>query len=115
MAETAAITKIDVETVAATIAADIATRLGFKVDPQMTDVSHRGDSSYCTLPIEQNLGVFAMVVKSAQVSLRMELVDDGTTWVLGSLQYSHTGGGTNGSNIGTWWVRDGIIEGFRAS
>ena len=115
MTDTTAIARIDVDAIAATVAADIATRFGFKVDPQTNDVTHRGDSRYCTLAIEQSLGVFAMVVKTACVHLHMEPVDDGTIWVLGSLHYSHTSGGTNGSNIGTWWIRDGVVEQFRAS
>lgn len=106
--------RIDLTVVGKVIAADIATRFGQTVDAQPHDISHKGEDSYLTLDIEQNFGAFKMIINDAKLRLRVANCTDGTTYVAVSLNYSHVSGGTNGSNVGTWWLRDGEIEHFRA-
>lgn len=108
-------TVINIDTVAAVIAADMATRFGQTVDATPQDVTKAriGDGVYASLAISQDLGIFKMVVASADVGLRCEPVSDGTVWVLVDLRYEHIGGGRNGHTVGTYWLRDGKIENFR--
>lgn len=108
-------TRFDITAIAAVIAADMASRLGQTVEATPSDISHSGDAQYCSLEIEQNFGAFAMVIAHADVNLRAEACEDGTIWVKADLRYKHHGGGSNGSTIGTWWVRDGAVENFRAN
>ena len=107
-------TAIDMKAISAVIAADIATRFGQTVTAEPTDVSHKGEESYATLDIEQNFGAFKMVITTAELRLRASPCSDGTTWVSVSLRYQHVGGGSNGSTVGTWWLREGVIDNFRA-
>lgn len=106
-------TRIDMTAICALVAADIATRFGHCVDAQPTDISHKGDESYATMEIEQSFGVFAMVIASAELHLRAAVCSDGSTWVAVNLRYRHVTGGSNGSTVGTWWIRDGGIENFK--
>lgn len=105
--------KIDIAAIGALIAADIASRYGHKVSPHVKNATESRDGAYGHLEIEQTFGIFAMIIKTAKVSLRAEPVSDGTTWVLVSLSYDHLHGGSNGCNIGAYWLRDGAIENFR--
>lgn len=108
-------TLIDINAVAAVIAVDIANRFGTITISVPTEVSQSGDAHYASIEIEQSFGVFKMVIAHADVRLRAEACEDGTIWVRGDLRYKHPGGGSNGSTIGTWWVRDGAVETFRAN
>lgn len=107
-------TAIDMKAISAIVAADIATRFGFTVFAEPNDISHKGEESYATLEIEPDYGVFKMVITTAELRLRASPCSDGTTWVSVSLRYQHVGGGSNGSTVGTWWLRDGVIDNFRA-
>ena len=113
MADVQTTTKLDIAAIGALIAADITSRYGHKVDPEVKNPTENRHGEYGHLDIEQTFGVFGMVIKTATVSLRAEPVSDGTVWVLVSLSYEHTNGGSNGSNIGTYWLRDGAIENYR--
>jgi len=107
---------IDLSAISAAVAADIKTRFDHQVDPTPIEPSQRGNRHHCTLAINQDFGVFTMIITSAHVALSAEACEDGSIWVLCSLNYEHVGGGRNGSNIGTWWVTtDGKIVNFRAS
>lgn len=107
-------TRIDMTAICAIVAADIATRFGHCVDAKPTDISHKGEESYATIDLEQSFGVFAMVISFAEMHLRASVCSDGSTWVAVNLRYKHVSGGSNGSTVGTWWIRDGVIENFRA-
>ena len=105
--------KIDPVEIAGIIALDIASRLGHQVDATPSDVLERGKDIYFKMNLEQSFGIFAMVIKSAQISVHAAVCDDGSIWVKVDLDYAHPSGGTNGSSIGTYWMRDGQIENFR--
>lgn len=100
--------------VAVAIAADIAVRFGHEVNPSPEEATESRGTHSLTLGIEQSLGIFDMVVTEACVKLRAEAAEDGSIWVQGALHYEHVSLGRNGSNIGTWWVRDGDVMQFRA-
>ncbi len=99
--------------ICAIVAADLGTRFAMKVEPQPTDVSFKGEEGYASLNVEQNLGIFASIIKFAEVHVRAAPQTDGTTWLLVDLRYSHHGGGTNGCTIGRYWVKDGAILNFQ--
>lgn len=108
------LTAIDIAQIAKLIAEDINSRFGQKVDLQpMNHRSRRGE--YFSLAIEQNLGVFQMVIQEVHVDVQADHCTDGSIWVKAGLAYTHPGGGTNGSDIGRWWIRDGKIENFSAN
>jgi hypothetical protein len=106
-------TRIDMTAICALVAADIASRFGHCVDATPSDISHKGETSYATMEIEQSFGVFAMVIASAELHLRAAVCSDGSIWVPVDLRYKHVTGGSNGSTVGTWWIRDGVIETFK--
>ena len=65
-------------------------------------------------PIAQDFGIFAMVIKDAQVTACAEQINDANFgmgyWVRIQLDYTHPSGGRNGSGIGTvWFKEDGTV------
>lgn len=105
---------VEIDMIGKLIAEDIKTRFGFHVETEVTAKSKTRGGEYGDLAIEQDLGIFAMIVSVATIRLRAEPMGDGAIWVLVSLNYDHTTGGSNGHNIGTYWIRDDKIENFRA-
>lgn len=108
-------TKIDFDAISTAIATDLTTRFGHSVGAIPEDVNENRHGMYGHLKIEQTFGIFAMVISSARINLRAESLEDGAVWVQVGLSYEHPSGGRNGSNIGTYWLREGVIETFRAA
>jgi hypothetical protein len=85
-------------------AAQIATALyiGFQVSvkPEVNDVKNHRTSTTFTMPVEQEFGIFRMIIQDAVVKVQSS-TENGTTWCSIGLHYNHTGGGSNGYTIGT--------------
>ena len=70
----------------------------------------RGATESFDMAIRQNLGIFAMVIKDAKISVTCEPMVDPKIgkcyWVQINLSYNHPSGGSNGSTIGTVWMNE---------
>lgn len=107
----------DNERIAALVAKQIKDRFGHSVDPAPYDESRtRSGERFFSLPIEQDHGIFGMIVSETHLKLRAGEVEDAEngkhTTVFVALHYEHVSGGRNGSNVGTFWFADdgGLIN-----
>lgn len=110
---------MDNEYIATLVAAQIAASFGHTVKAEPFEESRsRGGDQFFSLPIEENFGIFSMVMKDAHVRIaagKVESEEHGEHYnVRAALHYSHVSGGSNGSNIGTYWfTKTGELIGFR--
>lgn len=111
---------IDNESIAALVAKQIEERFGHKVEAAPYDENRtRTGDRFFSLPIEQEHGIFGMIVSETHLKLRAGEVEDAEngkhTSVFVALHYEHVSGGRNGSNVGTFWFADdGGLIAFRA-
>lgn len=107
------------EFIATLVAAQIAATFGHTVKTEPYEESRsRGGDQFFSLPIEGGFGIFSMVMKDAHVRIsagKVESEEHGEHYsVRAGLHYSHVAGGSNGSNIGTYWfTKTGELIGFR--
>ena len=105
--------------IAGLLAAQINDQYGVIIGTDPIDATTGSDgSSLFALPIQQDLGVFKMIVKSTKVSVNAGEVEDPqngkVTCVRASLDYEHSTGGRNGHTIGSYWFKeDGSLLGSR--
>ena len=70
----------------------------------------KSECKFFDMAIRQNLGIFAMVIKDAKISVTCEPMVDPKIgkcyWVQINLSYNHPSGGSNGSTIGTVWMNE---------
>ena len=89
--------------------------MGITTTSAARDIHTSGARTFFNMSCEQEFGIFAAVIDSAEISayfakLETDKTDedsnptDETYWVQVSLSYSHPGGGTNGSTIMTIWL-----------
>lgn len=112
--------KMDNDFIAALVAAQIATTFGHKVSANPYEESRsRGGDQFFSLPIDGSFGIFSMIMKDAHIRIvagKVESAEHGEHYnVRAALHYTHVGGGSNGSNIGTfWYTKKGELIEFRA-
>ena len=110
----------DNDRIAALVAEQIKDRIGHSVDPAPYDENRtRSGEQFFSLPIEQEHGIFDMIVSGTHLKIRAGEVEDDEngkhTSVFVALHYEHVSGGRNGSNVGTFWFADnGELINFRA-
>ena len=110
----------DNDRIAALVAKQIEERFGHKVEAEPYNESRtRLGERYFDLPIEQEHGIFGMIVSETHLKIRAGEVEDAEngkhTSVFVALHYEHVSGGRNGSNVGTFWFADdGGLIAFRA-
>jgi len=106
---------MDINQIAKRVAEEIANKHKFKVNfmPEPESILLRGEGrGYFNLQIEENHGVFAMIIKTAHISVHVERNEaensekEGRYWVNISLSYEHTNGGTNGYTVGQMWLNE---------
>ena len=75
------------------------------------ETSSRSGRTFFTLPVSQDLGIFAAVIASVDLRVYYEKIDDhrddafqGGYWINAALSYTHPGGGSNGSDVATVWL-----------
>jgi hypothetical protein len=105
---------INVNDIVNAVVADLKTRFNVEVGNTPIKETNYRQGKTIELPVEKNYGIFAMIINNATVSLRCETVENGQIWVNTSLNYTHPAGGANGTEIITYWIRDGKIEDSRA-
>lgn len=112
---------MDIKEIAKRVAEEISDKHKFSTNfmPQKDSVCLHGNGrAYFDLQIEENHGIFAMIIKKAHINVRIERNEgenaekDGRYWVMVSLSYEHTNGGTNGYTIGDMWLSENyqIVE-----
>ena len=110
----------DNETIASLVAEQIKERFGHEVEAAPFNESRsRSGDAYFSMPVAQQHGVFDMIIKESHLQVsagEVECPEEGKhISVRVGLHYSHVSGGSNGSNVGTFWFRkDGTLINFRA-
>lgn len=98
---------IDANKIASYLSRDFEKLFGHKVESEPNDQHKaRNNELYFSLSIDQDFGIFSMVMKKASVNVRVAnslFGDKAAYWVYLNLSYSHHGGGSNGSAIGVIW------------
>lgn len=111
---------IDIHKIAALVAAQIKERFGHEVEAKPYTVSRtRSGDQYFSLPIKQDHGIFDMIIADSHLRLSAGEVEDAENGkhvsVRVGLHYNHISGGSNGSNVGTFWCsKSGELINFRA-
>jgi len=100
---------INTDKVATQVANHLHANFGFAVTAEPPEESRSRDGShYFNMAIEQSFGVFAMIIKDAEVRVRVSELTDAPQgekfYVHIALHYNHVSGGSNGSNVGTIWL-----------
>ena len=110
---------IDITMVAGVVSRELAERFNVGVGPApYNEANHRSGDMTFSLPVEQKLGIFKMIMKEAHIRVQAGSVTSNEhgehVSIMVALHYNHVSGGSNGSNIGTIWVtKEGELIGFR--
>lgn len=110
---------IDIDIVAKEIAAQIKSRFGFDIGPEPYNTMRaRSGDEYFDLAAPHDYGIFKTIIKGAFIRVRTGVVKEGANdehlSVMVALHYDHVSGGSNGSNIGTFWMsHEGALISFR--
>lgn len=112
---------MNINLIAKRVAEEISDKHRFSVNfmptPESTFQGLNDNISF-SQQIEENHGIFAMIVKKAFIRVRVQKnqPSDNTSeyryWVKVDLDYEHQDGGANGKTIGTLWLNDAyeIVE-----
>lgn len=110
---------MDIELIATKVAEQLNEQFGHQVIASTFNESRtRGGDEHFSLPIKGDFGIFNMIMKSAEVRVSVGTVQNEANGehyhVHTALHYTHVSGGSNGSNIGTYWfAKTGELIGFR--
>lgn len=103
-------TVINTSLIATIIANDLNEKFGLNISDKVVSEKKFNESTEAKLKIPQNLGIFTMIIMSAEITLSCSVCSDESIWVLVSLDYTHPGGGRNGKDIGRYRIRGNEIE-----
>lgn len=102
---------INTSLIATIIANDLNEKFGLNIsDKVVSEEKIMNEITEAKLEVPQNLGIFTMIIMSAEITLGCSVCSDGSIWVLAFLDYTHPCGGSNRKNIGRYRIRGNEIE-----